>query len=63
MTNIHFIHTGCDTVPALSGIGKTKLINSAIQSEEKICSTGKRKNNIKDMLCTGSVRPGRERTI
>ena len=40
MTNIHSIHaaSGCDTVSALSGIGKTKLIKSEIKIEEKICN-------------------------
>ena len=29
--------SGCNTVSALSGIGKTKLIKSAIKCEENIC--------------------------
>ena len=39
MTNIPSIHaaSGCDTVSALSGIGKAKLIKSEIKSEEKKC--------------------------
>ena len=55
MTNIPSIHaaSGCDTVSALSGIGKAKLIKSEIKSVEKRnvmhwqCSTGNSKNKIR----------------